>query len=206
MSLSEIIEPADKLLYLLLLPRIIYFCGFFAYDGLKNGVSLTHKGMQKGIVARIYGVFYLLFAVLNTISIYFQTRDISAIALADMQKALLFAVPVPEIGYVFFGVAVFLFFLREGVIRFGQKNKASSRIKPYRIQQARRFTNWMIALPVGIALKWIFGLPEWVYIIVFVFFMYFSPYTSPRELKKYMIVPEDIKYSKKKSLVRDEIL
>ena len=64
-STEIVLEPIGHLIELMLAIKYALFCGVFAYEGFKNGVTLTHLGMRKGWVARVYAVFYLLFVLLG---------------------------------------------------------------------------------------------------------------------------------------------
>lgn len=190
-SLSTILAPADQLRDLLFIPKIIYFCGFFAYMGFKNGISLTHGGMRKGVIARVYAVFYLLVCLANLWSTPSDIQKFMANNPSDIQKALFFAEPLPELGFIFIGISLFLFLFVEGVIRFGQRKKSATSKKIYRIQSARKFLNWMIVFPLAIGIQSLIGLPYWVNVGIFVFFMYFAPFTSPKEIMKVMKLPDE---------------
>jgi hypothetical protein len=198
-SLSTILEPANLLIQFIFLPKLIYFCAYFSYDGFKNGVSLTHSGMRRGFIAKLYAVFYLIFAILSLIQIPLLGKTILAIKSSDFITALTFAEPLPEGGFIFIGLALFILILREALLRFGSKSQSSNRKMYSRIATARKFTNWMLALPLAIGIQSLIGLPEWVTVGIFAFFMYFAPFASPKEIKKMMPVPKDKNHSRYES-------
>jgi hypothetical protein len=59
---------------------------------------------------------------------------------------------------------------------------------------------WMAALPFTIGVQSLLGLPEWVNVSIFVFFIYFAPFASPQELKRVMSLPDEKPQSKKSVL------
>ena len=87
----------------------------------------------------------------------------------------------------------------EWLIRYKQRKRSRHSRKIYQIQSARKFTYWMAAIPFALGIQVLLGLPEWVEVGIFVFFMYFSPFTSPQELKRIMIVPDE-KHSDAKTI------
>ncbi|MBL8078323.1 MAG: hypothetical protein JNM55_10215 [Anaerolineales bacterium] len=189
-SLNSILAPADQLRDLLFTPRLIYFCAFFAYYGLKNGISLTHGGMRKGTIAKIYGGFYLLVCLLSLWSFPSDIQKVLAISSSDMQNALFFIEPF-QLGFVYIGISAFIFIFTEWLIRYGRKKVSAKSRKLHRIQDRRNFLNWMIALPLATGIQTLIGLPYWVNVGIFVFFTYFAPFTSPKKLMKTMRLPDE---------------
>jgi hypothetical protein len=189
-SLNSILAPADQLRDLLFTPRLIYFCAFFAYQGLKNGISLTHGGMRKGTIAKVYGVFYLLVCLLSLWSFPSDTQKVMAINPSDMQKALFFVEPIQS-GFIYIGITIFMFFLVEWAIRYSGKKASKASRKLHRVQAGRKFLNWMIAFPFVLGVQTLLGLPYWVNIGIFVFFTYFAPITSPKEIMKVAKLPDE---------------
>lgn len=189
-SLSSILAPADQLRDLLFTPRLIYFCAFFAYQGLKNGISLTHVGMRKGSIAKVYGVFYLLVCLLSLWSFPSDAQKAMAINPSDMQKALFFVEPTQS-GFIYIGISIFMFFFIEWLMRYGSKKASKVSRKLHRIQAGRKFLNWMIAFPLVLGVQTLLGLPYWANIGIFVFFTYFAPFTSPKEIMKVTKLPEE---------------
>jgi len=114
--MSTIFEPADLIINLLFVPKLIYFCAFFAYDGLRNGVTLTHAGIGKGSIARIYTFLYLLVCIFQLMIIPSLLRELLAIDPQDLKQALTLSLSSPGTGLIFLGLAVFLFFMRERLI------------------------------------------------------------------------------------------
>ena len=202
-SISTILAPADQLRDLLFTPRFIDFCAFFAYEGLRNGVSLTHVGMRKGIIAKVYGAFYLLACLVSLWTFPSDIKKFLAIDPANIRKALLLKEPLPKSGFIFIGLAFLMFLFTEWLIRYRRKNRPSASKKLYRIQSGRKFLNWMIAFPLTIGLETLMGFPYWVNVGVFAFFMYFAPFTSPKELMKTMRFPNE-KHSNVKSVSSTE--
>lgn len=192
-SLSEILAPADILIQLLFLPKLAYFCAVFAYDGIKNGETLTHFGVRKGVIARIYGVFYIFFVILCVAMFPLFAKIALETDGTKMQSALLFAIPIPQLGFTFIGIAIFLFLLREGFVRFSRK-------KIRKNESAQKIYTAMVLLPLAIGIQAAIGLPHWVYIGIFTFFIYFSPITSPKEVRKAMSVQENNKTGKQKAI------
>ena len=107
-SVSTILAPAEILLHLLFAPKIIYFCGVFAYDGFKNGVTLTHGGMRSGNIAKIYGIFYVFFILFSIMFIPVNIKQLIEIGGDKLQQALLFAFPNPIAGFIFVGLSLFM--------------------------------------------------------------------------------------------------
>lgn len=189
-SLAIILDPANQLRDLLFVPKIIYFCVFFAYEGFRYGSTLTHGGMRKGGIAKIYAVFYLLVCLQAIWLFPTNLMKFLAISPATIKEALLFADPFPELGFIFIGLSVFMFLLAEWLIRYRQKKQSRRSRNSYRIQSARKFIYWMVALPFALGIHALLGLPEWVSVSIFVFFAYFAPFTSPQELKRTMKAPD----------------
>lgn len=191
-SVSEILAPADILVQLLFLPKVAYFCAFFAYEGIKNGETLTHVGMRKGTVARLYGVFYLLFVIFSIATFPLFTKMILETEWEKMEQALLFAIPLPPLGFVFIGIAVFAFVFRELLVKFSRKKIRNN-------GSARKIYNSMILFPLAIGVQTLIGLPHWVNVAIFVFFIYFSPLASPKEIRQAMSIPTNEKFKKQKA-------
>jgi hypothetical protein len=189
-SLSSILAPADQLRDLLFTPRLIYFCAFFAYYGLKNGISLTHVGMRKGTIARIYGVFYLLACLLSLWSFPSDVQKVIEINSSEMRNALFFIEPL-QLGFVSIGISVFMFVFVEWLIRYSRKKVSAKSKKLHQIQNGRKFLNWMIAFPLALGIQTLIGLPYWVNVGIFLFFSYFAPFTSPKEIMKVAKLPDE---------------
>ena len=164
----------DLLVNFLFIPRLIYFFAFFAYDGIIKGVSLTHFGIRKGTIARIYGVFYLLLCIFEILLLPLKAREILEVNPKDMLLALLFSESIPDLGFILFGVALFLLLVREGALYLATKTARKKSLKPGRIQMGRNFTNWMIGLPLLIGLQFLLGLPYAITVLVYAVFAYFS--------------------------------
>jgi hypothetical protein len=180
--LSTILAPADTILQLLMLPKFIYFCAVFAYDGFKNGITLTHGGMRKGIIAKVYGVFYSFFILFSVILIPDYVREILATDGDKIKQALLFAMPIPQIGYIFIGISLLMFLFKEGLTRFSKK-------KIRKNEYAQKIYYSMLFLPLAIGIQSLLGLPHIVFVGIFVFFTYFGAFASPQIIKKAMPVP-----------------
>jgi hypothetical protein len=189
-SMSTIFEPAD-LMFILFIPRLIYFCAFFAYDGLKNGVTLTHSGMGKGLIARIYGFLYLLVCIFQLMIVPSVLRELLAIDPADLKQALILSISSPEVGLIFLGLGLVMFLIREGAIAWGRRKLKRTTKNIRRLDAGRKFANWMITMIVAIGIPPLLGLPHFFTVAVFVFFTYFAPFTSPIAVKKLMSMPID---------------
>ena len=199
-SISSILGPADLIINFLFVPRVIYFCAFFAYDGLKNGVTLTHVGMKEGLIARIYGLLYLLVCILQLLSIPYQLREIFAVGPEDLKNSLTFSIAVPEMGLIFFGLALIIFIFREAAIAWGKTKLRRTTRNIRRLEAGCRFTNWMIAMIIAVGVPPLLGLPHFFTVAVFAFFTYFAPFTSPIAVKKLMSMPIDENKPFKKSV------
>jgi hypothetical protein len=196
-SMSTIIEPAD-LMFILFIPRLIYFCAFLAYDGLKNGVTLTHSGMGKGLIARIYGFLYLLVCVFQLMIVPSVLRELLAIDPADLKQALLLSIYSPEVGLIFLGLGLVMFLIGQAASAWSRRRLKRTTRNIRRLAAGRRFANWMIAMIVAIGVPTLFGLPHFFTVAVFIFFAYFAPFTSPIAVKKLMSMPiDDDKVSQK---------
>ncbi|RPI94907.1 MAG: hypothetical protein EHM40_04935 [Chloroflexi bacterium] len=189
--MSTIFEPANLIINILFVPRFIYFCAFFAYDGLKNGVTLTHSGIKKGLIARIYGSLYLLVCVFQLMIVPSLSRELLAIDPEDLKQALTLSISSSEIGLMFLGLGLVFFLIREGAITLGTRKSRRTTRNIRRVQAGRSFTNWMIAMIVAIGIPPLLGLPHFFTVAVFVFFTYFAPFTSPIAVKKLMSMPID---------------
>lgn len=190
-ALSTFLEPANQLRDLLFTPRLVYFCAFFAYEGFKNGSTLTHGGMRKGAIAKVYAVFYVLGGLGNLWRFPSELKKFLAIDPSTIKEALLFADPFPQLGFIFIGLAIFMLLIAEWLMRARLKQLSRRSRNSYRIHSARKFIYWMVALPFVLGIHALLGLPEWVNVSIFVFFAYFAPFTSPQELKRTMKVPDD---------------
>jgi hypothetical protein len=183
-SVSTILAPADTIIQLLFIPKLIYFCAIFAYEGFKNGITLTHGGMRKGVIAKIYGVFYSVLIVFFALSIPVYVKDLLSTGVEKIKQALVFAASMPEIGFIFIGISVFMLLLKEGLVRFRKKNIRKN-------AYAYKVYNSMLLLPLAIGIQNVLGLPHWVYIAILVYFMYFGAFASPQVLKKAMPLPSE---------------
>jgi hypothetical protein len=192
--LSTILAPVDILIQLLFLPKLAYFCAIFANDGFKNGITLTHFGMRKGAIAKVYCVFYLLFGLFSIALIPFFVKELLATDAIKLREALLFAVPIPEIGFIFIGLALFIFLIREFLIHYRHKKTRPN-------DSALKISDSMILFILTIGIQNLLGLPQWVYVCIFAYFVYFSPFASPQEIKTAISKPSDISHLKHKSSV-----
>lgn len=189
-SLSKILAPVANLIELLFLPKLAYYFAVFAYTGIINGETLTHFGMRKGVIARIYGVFYAFCDIFVIAVIPLSVKLVLETDGAKMQQALSFAIPIPQLGFVFVGLAVFLFLLREALVRLFRK-------KIRKNESARKIYNAMILFLLAIGIQIAIGLPYWIFVGIFAAFIYFSPIISPKEVSRAMRVPTDKKSRKK---------
>ena len=196
-SLSTILAPADTILQLLFIPKLIYFCAVFAYDGFKKGVTLTHGGMRKGIIAKFYGVFYSVFIIFSALTIPIYVKELLATDVEKIKQALFFAASIPEIGFIFIGISLFMFLLKEGLMRFSKK-------KIRRNEYAQKMYNSMLLLPLAIGLQNLIGLPHWVYIGIMTYFMYFGAFASPAIIRKAMPVPVEKQSRKDKNTLKEQ--
>ena len=137
--------------------------------------------MKKGVIAKIYGVFYIFAGLGNLLMFPYDLRKFLSIDPAKIKQALLFADSIPPLGFIFIGLGVFLLLFAEGLIRFGMKKSRASK-KVHRVKLAKKWIYWMAALPFALGIQSLLGLPHWVYVGIFAFFMYFAPFTSPREI------------------------
>jgi hypothetical protein len=196
-SLQTILAPADIIIQLLFLPKLIYFCAIFAYEGFKNGVTLTHVGMRKGAIAKIYGVFYSAFIIFSILTIPVYVKDLLVTDVEKIKQALIFAASIPEIGLIFIGISLFLFLLKEGLTRFSKK-------KIPRNEYAQKMVNSILLLPLAIGVQALLGLPHWVYVGIMAYFMYFGAFASPQIIKKAMPVPVEKQSHKDKNTLKEK--
>jgi hypothetical protein len=120
-SLSTILAPADILIQLIIYTKLIYFCAIFAYDGFKNGITLTHVGMRKGTIAKIYGVFYSIFVLYSIVLVFAYVKELLATDGDKLKQALVFTDSTLTLGFIFIGLSFFIFLLKEGLVRFSKK-------------------------------------------------------------------------------------
>ena len=187
MPSSEAIGSVYILILLLFLPKVAYSCAVFAYDGLKNGETLTHFGMRKGTIARLYGILYVFGLIFCVALFFFFAKVIWETGRTEIVQGLLFAMPIPPLGLLFVGIAVFFFLLQKGVVWFAQrKNIAFNRY-------VKKIYNSIVLWPLAIGIQALMGLPNWVLVAIFAFFIYFSPMVSPAEMKKVMQASSDKK-------------
>jgi hypothetical protein len=196
--MSTIFGPADLIINILFFFRLLYFCAFFAYDGLKNGVTLTHSGIGQGLIARIYGFLYLLTCVFQLLMVPSIFRALLAIDPADLKQALLLSIYSPEIGLIFLGLGLVMFLIGQAASAWSRRRLKRTTRNIRRLAAGRRFANWMIAMIVAIGVPSLFGWPHFFTVAVFVFFTYFAPFTSPTAVKKLMSMHiDDDKVSQK---------
>jgi hypothetical protein len=191
-SLSTILEPTDIFIQLILYTKLIYFCAVFAYDGFKNGITLTHVGMRKGTIAKAYGVFYSFFVLYSIVLVFGYVKELLATDGDKLKQALVFTDSTLILGFIFIGLSLFMFLLKEGLVRFSKKK---IRINEF----AQKMYNSMLFFLLAIGIQSLLGLPNWVYVGIFVFFTYFGAFASPEIIKKAMIVPSEKKSRKKKA-------
>jgi hypothetical protein len=138
--------------------------------------------MRKGIIAKVYGVFYSFFILFSVILIPDYVREILATDGDKIKQALLFAMPIPQIGYIFIGISLLMFLFKEGLTRFSKK-------KIRKNEYAQKIYYSMLFLPLAIGIQSLLGLPHIVFVGIFVFFTYFGAFASPQIIKKAMPVP-----------------
>jgi hypothetical protein len=172
------------------------FCGVFAYEGFKNGVTLTNLGMRKGWVARVYAVFYLLFVLLGLPMIVLALKKVLATGCDTLKLALLFAATGPQLALVFIGLALFLFLIKQAAIYFSKK-------KQPRNEASRKMINSMILFPFAIGIYYLLGLPQLVLVGIWGYFIFFGAFTSPRVIKEAMPVREGMKWRFKHGVDED---
>ncbi len=185
MPSSEAIGSVYILILLLLLPKAAYSCAVFAYDGLKNGETLTHFGIRKGALARLYGILYVLGLIFCVALFFFFAKSIWETGRTEIVRGLLFAMPLPPLGLLFVGVAVFFFLLQKSVVWLAQRKNIAFN------ESVKKIYNSIVLWPLAIGIQALMGLPQWVLVGIFAFFIYLSPMTSPKELKKNYSAPSD---------------
>jgi len=195
-SLSTILAPADTLIQLLFVPRLIYFCAVFAYDGFKNNVTLTHGGMRKGNIAKIYAVFYSLFILFSVATIPLYGTELLIAGEDKLKQALLIAFPNPIAGFVFVGLSLFAFLFKEGIVKFSKE-------KIQKNEFGQKMFNSMLLFLLAIGIQSFLGFPYWVYISIMTYFMYFGAFTSPAIIKKAMPAPVEKQSRKGKNMLKE---
>ena len=185
MSSSADVSPIVILIMLLVLPKAAYSCVVFAYDGIRNGETLTHIGMRRGLIARIYGFFYVLMFIFCIAIIPSFFEMLIEIGKAGILQALLFALSDFSLGIIFIGLAVFVFLLERWIVWLVKRRNLDFS------ESAKKIYNSVVLWPLAIGVWALIGFPNWVLVCIFAFFIYFSPISSPKVLKKAYSIPSD---------------
>lgn len=186
----EMVDPSlNTLVEFLYNLRLIYFCAYFAYDGLKNGISLTHAGIKKGALARIYGVLYVLVSLITLICLPGMAADVWSVPLAEYWKAFTYGRPSIESAILWFGIAGFMAGIMGLAFLLNKLRKKPGTKINQGNPKAMVILYWMLALPAAFGIQALLGLPGFFYVAIAFTFTFFSPLTSPRALKKILPAP-----------------
>jgi hypothetical protein len=103
---------AFYILGVLAMPGVIYFSAMCAYYGLVKARTITHWGVKSGIIARIYGFFYLFFVIYGILAFRFLAQYLTEFTLQDVTRALLYPSLMPIfLSLTFFGMGILMFLI-----------------------------------------------------------------------------------------------
>ncbi|MEM5775012.1 MAG: hypothetical protein AAGU05_08435 [Anaerolineaceae bacterium] len=196
-------DPEIYLIMILITPKLIHFGVYFAIDGFKNDICLTHFGMRKGILAKVYAVFYGITAIVMLINMVSLIKRFFGFSSEHINLVLFTRVHSSFVGLFMIGVGIFAFVFAEIIIRvtFAKKNLKS---KKYFIPEVRRMSHSMILPPFALGLPPLFNLPGWVSVAAFTLVGYISPFTSPGKLKRFMLARDEIMQGNKNAKSRNQ--
>jgi hypothetical protein len=106
---------------------------------------------------------------------------------ASIEQSLLFAVSNPSLGIMFIGLAITVYLVERGILWVVHRKNLDLN------ESAKKIYNSVVLWPLAIGIQALMGFPVWVLVGIFAFFIYFSPISSPKELKKAYSLPSDKK-------------
>jgi len=170
---------------------MVFWCVVFAYEGFVNGSTLTHGGFNSGLIARVYSVFYSLFALFSIALIPLYSQNLLQLDGSIILQSLLYVEPA-GVGLVFVGIAILGFLFKFIILQF---RKISRRMNKYR----HKVYNSMLFFFGAAGIQNLISTPQWVLLCVFTFFIYFGAFTSPKTVIMAMKpnVGENFAYFKK---------
>ena len=172
---------------LIYMPKAVFWCAVFAYEGFVNGATLTHVGFKDGFIARVYGVFYALFMVFSIISIPVNLRGLLQSDGETIRQSLLYVEPV-GVGLIFVGMAALFFLLKIVILK---KSSRSRRMN----KSAHKVFNSMLFFLCALGIQNLISAPQWVLLGIIAIFTYFSAFLSPKIIIKAMKPNADNNFS-----------
>ena len=163
---------AERIFYLIYLPKVIFWCAVFAYEGFVNDSTLTHGGFKSGLIAKFYGVFYTIFLVLSILFIPVYLRELLQTDWGTIKQSLLYVEPV-GVGLFSLSIAAVSFLLKIIILR---KSTRARRMN----KSAHKVFNSMLFFFIAAGIQNLISSPQWVLLAIFTFFAYFGAFLSPK--------------------------
>jgi hypothetical protein len=152
-------------------------CGYFAFQGLVKGITLTPIGVRSGWLARLSGLGYLSYVILLTGVSPISFIGPSEIGWARFVVSVTSRFPVSvEMALIFliFGTVLFLF-------SFWQLKRNGEKLTLAQTTFARNYSNSMCVVLIVLGLCWLITPPLWLVITLYwVFILYML--TWPKQI------------------------
>ena len=111
----------QNLILLVYLPKMVFWCVVFAYEGFVNGSTLTHGGFNSGFIAKVYGVFYSLGALISIAFIPLYIRNLLQLDGFTIKQSLLYVEPI-GVGLVSVSIAILGILFKLVIRRYSKKS------------------------------------------------------------------------------------
>ena len=164
-------------------PRAIYWLATFAYDGLRQGTTLTHRGICTGPTARVWGMVYACLAISYLALLPFPIVQLLRSDRELIIQYLLRRMQNPEIAVMYFVSAVVILAAGIGSEHY-VRSSATLIAKVVRLRGIRELTRWLAAVWLVLALEMFLGMPMGIYIGSVAIFFYLCPFATPIALRK----------------------
>jgi hypothetical protein len=160
-------ESTRIFLELILFSKAAYWLAISGYNTIKNNGKSTDSDERKGLAKKFPGVDYLFYSAILCIITMIYTKTILEMGNEKIQQILFFASPAPAVGTSMIVLAVILFFY--------QMSRVNSHPASIPVNESgyKSFKIMVIYLLI-VGVEFTFGLPYWVFIGTFAYFIYFS--------------------------------
>jgi hypothetical protein len=135
------------------IPGIVYFSAVCAYYGLVKARTITHLGVKSGIIARIYGFFYLFFVVGGILAFRFFAQYLAEFTLKDVTKALIYPSRMPIfVSLTFIGTGIFMLLIwRWSLWIISSRNQENT-------PNSEAMKNYQVQVLIAVGLTFLVGL------------------------------------------------
>ena len=172
--------PAFYLGALLTLTRIFPDMVMRGWNGLHGRLTETHFGKRSGLVARVYGIFYLGVSVFLIYACYHLARELIVAGAGALLQSVLQRFSAPWETCVFFiGFGLFFLGLMEGLVWLRAHRDAVFAADEDRRRRLRSYLDRHALIPFGFGVLGLLNLPAGIALAAWLAFVYTLPLTVP---------------------------